>query len=114
MNYKIVFRLLGYIMLCEAGLLLLPAACSAIYAEWSVLGAFLFTAALCAVIGFALTRLKPSSDIFYMREGFVTTSLCWILISMFGAIPLVLTGTLTDPIEAWFEMMSGFTTRAPE
>ena len=44
MNYAIVFRLLGYVMLIEGALLLLPAAASWIYGEWFVLGVFLITA----------------------------------------------------------------------
>ena len=40
MNYAIVFRLLGYVMLIEGALLLLPAAASWIYGEWFVLGVF--------------------------------------------------------------------------
>ena len=52
MNYAIVFRLLGYVMLIEGALLLLPAAASWIYGEWFVLGVFLITAAVSAAIGY--------------------------------------------------------------
>ena len=80
MNYAIVFRLLGYVMLIEGALLLLPAAASWIYGEWFVLGVFLITAAVSAAIGYALRGIKPQSKVFYMREGFATTALCWLLI----------------------------------
>ena len=69
MNYAIVLRLLSYILYCEAALLLLPAMASLIYGEWMVLGVFLLTAALSAVAGALLHRIKPKSQIFYMREG---------------------------------------------
>ena len=82
MNYAIVLRLLSYILYCEAALLLLPAMASLIYGEWMVLGVFLLTAALSAVAGALLHRIKPKSQIFYMREGFATTALCWLLISV--------------------------------
>lgn len=110
MNYAIVFRLLSYILLCESALLMLPAATSAIYGEWSVLGAFLITAALCVVFGLLLRLAKPTSKVFYMREGFATTALSWIVISIMGAVPFVLTGCIPDPIDALFETVSGFTT----
>ena len=110
MNYAIVFRLLSYILLCESALLILPAATSAIYGEWSVLGAFLITAALCVVFGLLLRLAKPTSKVFYMREGFATTALSWIVISIMGAVPFVLTGCIPDPIDALFETVSGFTT----
>ena len=57
MNYAIVFRLLSYILFCEAALLLLPAIASLCYGEWSVLGVFVLTAALCLVLGLLLSLL---------------------------------------------------------
>ena len=65
MNYAIVFRLLGYVMLIEGALLLLPAAASWIYGEWFVLGVFLITAAVSAAIGYALRGIKPKQDVLY-------------------------------------------------
>ena len=58
MNYAIVFRLLSYILFCEAALLLLPATASLCYGEWSVLGVFVLTAALCLVLGLLLRRIE--------------------------------------------------------
>ena len=110
MNYAIVFRLLGYVMLIEGALLLLPAAASWIYGEWFVLGVFLITAAVSAAIGYALRGIKPQSKMFYMREGFAATSLSWIVISIVGAVPFVVAGCIPNPVDALFETVSGFTT----
>ena len=110
MNYAIVLRLLSYILMTESALLLLPALASLCYGEWFVMGVFLFTAALSAVLGLLLHRVKAKSQIFYMREGFATTALCWLLISVVGAVPFVLTGCIPNPIDALFETVSGFTT----
>ena len=110
MNYAIVFRLLGYVLMIEGALLLLPAAASLVYGEWMVLGVFLLTAAVSAGIGYALHTIKPRSKVFYMREGFATTALCWLLISVVGAVPFVLTGCIPNPVDALFETVSGFTT----
>ena len=110
MNYAIVLRLLSYILYCEAALLLLPAMASLIYGEWMVLGVFLLTAALSAVAGALLHRIKPKSQIFYMREVLATTALCWLLICVVGAVPFVLTGCIPNPVDALFETVSGFTT----
>ena len=110
MNYAIVFRLLGYILLCEGALMGLPALVSALYGEWDVLQVFLFTIVLCGLTGGALTRIKPRRKIFYMREGCVTAALTWVLISVMGAVPFVLSGAIPDPIEALFGTVSGFTT----
>ena len=110
MNYAIVLRLLSYILLTEGALLLLPAVASLCCGEWFVMGVFLFTAALSALAGALFHRVKAKSQIFYMREGFVTTALCWLLISVVGAVPFVLTGCIPNPIDALFETVSGFTT----
>ena len=110
MNYAIVFRLLGYILMIEGALLLLPAVTSLLYAEWAVMGVFLLTAAISAVLGFALRTIKPRSKVFYMREGFAATALSWITISIMGAVPFVLTGCIPNPVDAMFETVSGFTT----
>ena len=110
MNYAIVFRLLGYILMIEGTLLLLPAVTSLIYAEWAVMGVFLLTAAISAALGFALRTIKPRSKVFYMREGIAATALSWITISIMGAVPFVLTGCIPNPVDAMFETVSGFTT----
>ena len=113
MNYAIVFRLLGYILMIEGALLLLPAAASLIYGEWMVLAVFLLTAAVSAGIGFALRAIKPRSKVFYMREGFTATALSWIVISVVGAAPFVLTGCIPNPVDALFETVSGLPPPVP-
>ena len=80
------------------------------YGEWMVLAVFLLTAAVSAGIGFALRAIKPRSKVFYMREGFTATALSWIVISVVGAAPFVLTGCIPNPVDALFETVSGFTT----
>jgi trk system potassium uptake protein TrkH len=44
------------------------------------------------------------------REAFAAVGLCWLIIAVFGALPYVLSGTLPNFIDAYFESMSGFTT----
>ncbi len=110
MNYAIVFRLLGYILVIEGALLLMPALASLFYMEWSVLGVFVLAAAFCMLVGLILQRITPASKTFYMREGFATTALSWVIISVVGAMPFVLTGAVANPVDALFETVSGFTT----
>lgn len=110
MNISMVFHLLGKVLLCEGALLALPLAVSLIYLESGAAQAFVITMALCVVLGGALARRKPRNRVFYLREGFVITALSWIVISIMGALPFLLTGAITDPIAALFETVSGFTT----
>lgn len=109
MNLAMVFYLLGWLLLCEGALLLLPMLVALLYLETAA-QAFLLTAALCAGLGLFLVRRKPQNRVFFLREGFVVTALGWIVISILGALPFLLTGSITDPIAALFETVSGFTT----
>lgn len=110
MNILMVFYVLGWIMLCEGALLLLPLGVSLIYGEYSSSPAFVITIAVCSVLGFILTVRKPKDTVMRLREGFAVTALSWLVMSIMGALPFMLAGVITDPISALFETVSGFTT----
>ena len=105
-----VFRIVGYIGLCEAALLLLPALVGLIYLESSAF-AFLITAALSAAAGGLLVVFcKPKTKKLYAREGFAVVALAWLYMSLVGALPFVLCGEIPNYFDAFFETVSGFTT----
>ncbi len=109
MNYRIISYILGWVLNIEAGCMLLPFLCGIIYSEpakWS----FLFCSFVCFIIGLPLTIKKPKNKNMFAKEGFVIVALSWIIISIFGAIPFVLSGSISDFTEALFEAASGFTT----
>lgn len=108
MNRRMICRVLGLILVCEAGLLILPTVAGLCYGE-SVTH-FLITMALSGVLGFLLARVKPYSDVIYAKDGFVVVSLGWVLMSLIGALPFVLSGDIPNYIDALFETVSGFTT----
>ena len=108
MNYRMLRYLLGCILLIEALLLLLPLATAMIYKE-DVLP-FVYTICMLLVISVPCVILKPKNTNIYAREGFVCVSAAWILLSVFGALPFVFSGTIPSFIDALFETVSGFTT----
>lgn len=108
MNYRMIFRTLGTILLCLAGLMLLPLLAGLYYGE--NVSNFVISIALAALPGFLLTRLRPKSSRLFAREGFVIVGLGWITISLLGALPFVLSGSIPNYIDALFETVSGFTT----
>ena len=111
MNYKMICRTLGNIVTLEGALMLLPAVCALCYAEWKVALVFLCAAASASLAGFAVSRLFHKCDrTIYAREGFVIVGLAWILMSLAGAVPLVLCGDIPSPVDAFFETVSGLTT----
>ena len=109
MNYSIIFFILGWIFNFEAAFMLLPGITAIIYQEKNGL-AFLITMIICLAIGLPLTRKKPQNKVFHAKEGAVTVALSWIVLSMAGAFPFVISGSIPNPIDAMFETVSGFTT----
>ena len=109
MNYSIVLYVLGCVLKFESAFLVLPALVGLIYREHASVS-YLAVAVLCLILGVLLTHKKPRSTNLYTREGFVAVALSWIIMSIFGAIPFVLTGDIPFYVDALFETISGFTT----
>lgn len=109
MNYRIILYIVGWVLNIEAAFMLLPILTGALYGEPD-LWAFVVTGALCLAIGGALTFRKPKRQYFYVKEGYVTVSLCWVALSVMGALPFLISGSIPHPIDALFETVSGFTT----
>ncbi len=61
-------------------------------------------------VGVPLTFIKSKDNQMYAKEGFVIVALAWIIISLVGAIPFVLSGEIPNYVDAIFETVSGFTT----
>ena len=110
MNLPMIFNMLGRVLICEGALLSLPIFVGIKYSEYNAVSSFLISMILCVATGFLLQCIKSRSKVFYLREGFVITALSWIVISIMGAVPFILTQSITDPIDALFETVSGFTT----
>lgn len=109
MNHSIIRYILGWVLVLEAGLLLMPCLVAVCYRETSGL-AFLIVAVACALLGLIFVHRKPKQQIFYAREGFVIVALSWIVMSIFGAMPFVFNEEIPSFTDALFETISGFTT----
>ena len=109
MNYGMIVYMLGWICLFEAMFMELPLMVAVIYQEpagW----AYLMVLVLCAVLGLLLTRRKVKNRKIYGRDGLVIVAFCWIVLSIFGAAPFVISGDIPSFTDALFETISGFTT----
>jgi len=109
MNYRLILSTLGRVLIIEAAGLLLPLMCSIIYKEVYIAD-YLICMGLCVMTGLVLTLFKPRNKTFYSKDGFVTVALCWIIISIFGAFPFMITGFIPNFFDAFFETASGFST----
>ena len=89
--------------------MLIPVIVGIVYREDATY-AFLVTIVLCTLCGVLMTIKKPRNTVFYLKEGCVTTALCWILMSIFGCLPFFISGEIPSFTDALFETVSGFTT----
>lgn len=110
MNYRMIFRLICYILRVEAVCLLPSVGISLFHHETPAL---LATAA--AVVGSALFSLltylfPPKDKQIGAREGFLSVALCWVVVSLVGALPFCLSGAVPSYVDSLFETVSGFTT----
>lgn len=109
MNYSMIRYITGWMLKLESYFMLLPCLVALIYKEWEGV-AFLAVAIGCFIMGKIFTYKKPENQTFFIREGFVVVTLCWIVLSVMGAIPFVLNGDIPHIVDAVFETVSGFTT----
>ncbi len=109
MNYKMIRYIVGNMIRMEAVFFALPALTALLYHE-KCIWAFAGAALLCLVMGQLLKGRKPENVTIFSSEGYVSVALCWIVLSICGAIPLYFSGYFTNPMDALFEIVSGFTT----
>ena len=108
MNYGMIRYIVGKMLLIEGFLLLFPAFVSFLYGEMEGIS-FLLTAMLLLLVSFLGSR-KPENTAIYAKEGFLIVALAWVLWSVFGALPFLLSGCIPRFEDAFFEVVSGFTT----
>ena len=110
MNIKIIIRVLGFLLLVEGIAMLLALGVSLIYGEHDI-RAFFSSAGINIIIGgiIVIFTQKAIKDI-GKREGFIIVSLVWIVFSLFGSLPYILSGAIPNFTNAFFETISGFTT----
>ncbi|MBR1747626.1 MAG: TrkH family potassium uptake protein [Clostridia bacterium] len=109
MNFKMVFNVLGKLLLVEAALLCLPLALGLLYGEETYLS-FLIPIVSLLFVGMPALFLKPKDTAIYEKEGFVIVAFAWVIMSAIGALPFVISGAIPNYIDAFFESVSGFTT----
>ncbi|MDE5987814.1 MAG: TrkH family potassium uptake protein, partial [Duncaniella sp.] len=110
-NFRVLLRIIGLLLIIEGAFLSVPLVTSLIYGERDWMN-FLLTMGLTLTAGSLMTFcIRPRSPRMAKREGFLLTALVWVFFSIFGMLPFMMMET--DPLsisDAFFEAMSGFTT----
>lgn len=107
---NIIINFVGFLLILEGIFMLLGIPFSLYYNDndiWVLLTSGLGTS-LIGLIFFLLTKDKDKE--IRKREGYMLVSIGWIVMSLFGAIPFVIHGSIPSFTDAFFETMSGFTT----
>lgn len=110
MNRKAVVNTIGWIVMAEAGFMLLPLIVSLCYREKCALSFLLSTLIALVVGGSAVLFCRPKNKVIYAKEGFVIVAFAWVIMSLIGALPFVISKEIPSYFDAFFETVSGFTT----
>lgn len=111
MNFGIIRRILGKLLILLAALMVLPLIVSLIYQEGlKYYLAYLIPIVSLLGIGILLSLKKPKKSKMLVREGMIIVGLSWILMSLFGCLPFIISEDIPNFFDAFFEMASGFTT----
>ena len=109
MNVAMISKNLGILLLVEAASMLPSLLVALIYNQNDV-SAFIITILLLMFTGFIMYKIPARNKNLYTRDGFAIVSLGWILVSLFGALPFLISGAIPSYVDAVFETVSGFTT----
>ena len=111
MNYKIVFNIIGFLLILT-GLLMLPGISFSMYYGDDDIISLLTSSLITTLSGLTIWYLTKNADKHQLgkREGYLIVTLGWITMSVFGSIPFVFHGSIQSFTDAFFETISGFTT----
>ncbi len=109
-NFPMLLRVMGWLLMIEGAFMLFPLVACLIYGERDFV-AFTIASVTTIAIGASMTFfIKTERSDMAKREGFLLTALVWIVFSVFGMLPFIFSSTPLSISDAFFEAMSGFTT----
>ena len=111
MNYKMMGRFIGRILMVEA-VFMVPAMLISLWErEFGSVRAFMWSIGIVAAVsGVLMFFCRGSKNRFYAKEGMACVGLSWFVMSLLGCLPFYISGVIPDFVDAFFEIVSGFTT----
>jgi trk system potassium uptake protein TrkH len=110
MNLRHLLHVVGAVLGAAGLAMLAPVVVALIYQEWSDIPGLLGAAVATVVVGGALWLRFDRPGEVTSREGFAAVGLAWIALALFGSLPYLLTGSITNITDAFFESAAGITT----
>src|SRR5450759_4296771 len=109
-NFRIIARAFSLMLIVEGLFMLISAGVCLVYHEHSA-SSFCYSAFITIVTGvFVFTPLRNEERIFGNKEGYIIVTGIWIIFSLFGTLPFLISGSIRSFGDAFFESMSGFST----
>ena len=110
LNFKIIYKIIGTLLFIEAGMMALCMGLALYLGEDDSL-AFVVSVVITILGGILFKYIGRDSDnSLGRREAYLLVTLTWIIFSLFGALPYLISGYITNFTDAYFETISGFTT----
>ncbi|MBP3566550.1 MAG: TrkH family potassium uptake protein [Paraprevotella sp.] len=110
LNFKLIAYAIGILLWVEGGMLLLCMGVSLFYHE-ACFKSFLYTAIINVLIGGGLIFYGKGADTWMTRkDGYFIVTLTWLLFTVLGMLPFLISGEISSVTNAFFETISGFTT----
>lgn len=110
LNYKIIFHFLGLLLLFNGGFILIATLISVIYQDGVTKELLLSGITTLLIGGFVMFHTRNHRKEMNKREGYIVVALGWIVMSLSGTLPYLITNAIPTFCDAFFETMSGYTT----
>ncbi|MDO5444653.1 MAG: TrkH family potassium uptake protein [Eubacteriales bacterium] len=112
LNFKASIKIFGVVTVIIGIAMFVPMCVSLCFGEYAVAKAFLVCALPLIAAGMLAVLLVPRTDInsLSLRDGFFIVVVCWVMVSVWGAFPFMVSGDIPNFIDAFFESASGYTT----
>lgn len=110
LNYKIIFHFLGLLLLFNGGFILIATIISLIYKDGVTLELLLSGFTILILGSIIMFYTRNHSKEMNKREGYIVVAFGWIVMSLSGSLPYMITETIPSFTDAFFETMSGYTT----
>jgi trk system potassium uptake protein TrkH len=109
-NLRVILNILGLLLLIEGFSMLAPLGVSLYYGEGDALALAISSGISIALGAVAWFLTQRGDKTISKREGYIIVSIVWIVFSLFGALPFIISGHISSFTDAFFETISGFTT----
>ncbi len=110
MNHRMIRYIISMFLRAEAAFMVLPVFVCFCFGDYHDIMPFVCSIVLTLLAAVMLGVRKPENDVVFARESFISVSLGWILLSLFGALPFYISGSIPNIVDCIFETVSGFTT----